>query len=65
MGMVRAAIGELTAEITKLKTQSEEIKSEKAASVIYEKRVRELAEELTGILNNNPPKNLKIKMKTN
>ncbi|XP_059476870.1 intraflagellar transport protein 74 homolog [Neocloeon triangulifer] len=49
MGMVRAAMGELSAEIAKLKTQSDEVKAEKAASLVFEKRVRELAEELTGL----------------
>jgi hypothetical protein len=48
MGLVRAAMAELGTEVSKLRTQSDEIKSESAASLIYEKRVRELAEELTG-----------------
>lgn len=50
MGLVRASMSELGTEVSKLRTQSDEIKSESAASLIYEKRVRELAEELTGIL---------------
>ncbi|CAB3364224.1 Hypothetical predicted protein [Cloeon dipterum] len=49
MGLIRSAMGELTSEISKLKGQSEEIKAEKAASQVFEKRVRELAEELTGL----------------
>lgn len=48
MGLVRAAMAELGTEVSKLRNQSDEIKSERAASLIYEKRVRELAEELTG-----------------
>jgi hypothetical protein len=48
MGLLRTTMNDISSEIGKLRSQSEEMRAEQAAAVVYEKRVRELAEELIG-----------------
>ena len=48
MGLLRTKIGELGTEITRLNSQVEVMKQEQSSFLTYDKKVKEVAQELTG-----------------
>lgn len=50
MGLLRMKISELNAEINKLSKEIESYTQEQSTFLIYDKRVKEMASELTGTL---------------
>ena len=48
MGLLRSKIGELTTEITRLNGDIEVMKQDQSSFLTYDKKVKEIAQELTG-----------------
>lgn len=48
MGLLRTKVNELQAEINKIMTEVEEANAEQSTFLAYDKRVKQLAAELTG-----------------